>query len=103
MAGLDHRPATPDEPEDMTLAAANARTGMVLFVIYFVFYAAYVGMAAFAYKSFAATSPLTGTLAIDFGMALIVGAMGIAVLYGWLCRANVSGNPQPPVRQGGKR
>lgn len=88
MAGFDHGPAKPDEPEDMVLAAKNASTGMVLFAIYFVFYAAYVGIAAFAYKSFAAAGPISGTLAIDYGMGLIIGAMGIAILYGWLCRGN---------------
>lgn len=88
MAGLDHGPATPDEPEDMELAAANARGGMLLFLLYFAVYGAYVATAAFSYKSFSAPSELTGTWAIDFGMALILGAMGIAVAYGWLCRRN---------------
>jgi uncharacterized membrane protein (DUF485 family) len=102
MAGLDHGPAQPDEPEDMELAAANARTGMVLFVIYFAVYAVYVGMAAFAYQTFATTTPLTGTLAIDYGMALIIGAMATAILYGWLCRANGMAS-RTPAKEGGSR
>lgn len=102
MAGFDHGPAKPDELEDMELAAANARTGMVLFAIYFVLYAAYVGLAAFSYQTFATPTPLTGMLSIDFGMALIIGAMAIAVLYGWLCSTHGSAT-RSPAKDGGHR
>ena len=101
MAGLDHGPASPDEPEDMELAATNARGGLILFLLYFVLYAAYVASAAFSYKSFSAPSQLSGTWAIDFGMTLILGAMGVAVAYGWICRRNYFARQAQRKQEGG--
>jgi uncharacterized membrane protein (DUF485 family) len=65
----------------------NARHGLMLFAIYFVFYAGFVLLAAFSPATMERT-PLAGVnLAIWYGFGLIVVALALALIYGWLCRA----------------
>ena len=78
-------PAGDDHPE---LSAANARSGLALFFIYLAFYAAFMGLAAFAPQAMG--QPVLGgvNLAITYGMALIVGALVVAALYMAACARN---------------
>jgi uncharacterized membrane protein (DUF485 family) len=68
------------------MLSRNSRIGMKLFVVYLLFYSGYVLINAVAPQMMERT-PLAGVnLAIWYGMALILGAFGLAVLYGLLCR-----------------
>jgi uncharacterized membrane protein (DUF485 family) len=64
----------------------NARLGLVLFVIYLALYLGFMGIAAFKYELFA-SAPFGGVnLAILYGMALIVAALVLALIYMMLCK-----------------
>jgi uncharacterized membrane protein (DUF485 family) len=85
MGGFDHKPAEP-KPEDNRAAARNARYGIVLFVFYLALYTAFVLLNAFRPQVMDVT-PLAGiNLAVLYGLALIVTAFVLALVYAWLCR-----------------
>ncbi len=88
MAGFGHE-ATAAEVVDPVIVARNARYGLVLFCLYLVFYATFVGLNAFAPAAMEAN--IGGVnLAIVYGFGLIVLALVLALLYCWLCRATTS-------------
>ena len=64
----------------------NTRLGLILFVIYLVFYLGFVLINAFA-ADLMETETLAGlNLAIVYGFALIVVALVMALIYGLCCR-----------------
>lgn len=87
MPALDHAPL-PDEPRDEAVERHNARLGLVLFAVYLVAYGSFVGINAFAPTIMDAT---VGRLnvAVVYGLALIAGAVLLAVGYAVLCRKPV--------------
>ncbi len=63
----------------------NARIGLVLFGVYLVLYGGFVLLNAFSPDTMELT-PVAGiNLAILYGFALIVAALILALVYGWLC------------------
>lgn len=63
----------------------NARLGLVLFLIYLAFYSGFVLVNAFSPDTMEST-PLAGiNLAVWWGFGLIVVALVLALVYGWLC------------------
>ena len=90
---MDHGPHQPDESQDAATSARNARIGLQLFAVYLVLYGGFVLLNTFA-PTLMEVTPLAGVnLAILFGFALIVAALVLALLYGWLCRKPVSTDP----------
>lgn len=84
---LDHGPSAPQEQEDLSSSARNARIGLVLFFLYALVYAAFVIASAFR-PDLMKKTPLWGVnVAILSGFSLIIGAFLLAILYGWLCRS----------------
>ncbi len=68
------------------MESRNARIGLILFAIYLVLYAGFVFVNAFAPELMEVT-PIAGVnLAILYGFGLIIAALALALLYGWLCR-----------------
>ena len=64
----------------------NSRIGLVLFVIYLVLYGGFVLLNAFSPETMEKT-PMAGVnLAILYGFGLIIAALVLALLYGWLCK-----------------
>ena len=64
----------------------NARIGLVLFAVYVVLYGGFVLLNTFAAETMELL-PIAGVnLAIWYGFGLIVAALVLALLYGWLCR-----------------
>lgn len=62
------------------------RVGLVLFAVYVLFYAGFMGLSAFA-PDLMSSRPLGGVnLAIDYGMGLIIGAFVLALIYMFLMR-----------------
>lgn len=87
MAGFGHE-AAEAEVVDPATAARNARYGLVLFALYFSFYAVFVILNAFQPTAMSVT--LMGiNLAIIYGMGLIIAALVLALIYCWLCRGRV--------------
>lgn len=86
MGGLDHGPNEPEPVEDPTSAAERSRIGLSLFAVYLLIYGGFVMLNTFAPDRMEAT-PLFGVnLAILYGVFLILAALALALLYGWLCR-----------------
>lgn len=86
MTGLDHGAVHPKEQEDMTLAARNARYGMVLFLVYLLIYGGFVALSAFWPEVMACEALFGVNLAVTYGFALIAIALLLALIYSWLCR-----------------
>lgn len=64
----------------------NTRLGLILFAIYLALYLGFVLINAFA-ADVMDTITLAGlNLAIVYGFALIVIALVLALIYGWMCR-----------------
>ena len=64
----------------------NSRIGLVLFGIYLVLYGGFVLLNAFSPETMEKT-PMAGVnLAILYGFGLIIAALALALLYGWLCK-----------------
>ena len=74
--------------EHPEISAANSRAGLVLFFIYLAFYAAFVGLAAFAPEAMAASAFGGVNLAVCYGLGLIFAAFVVAALYMAACARN---------------
>lgn len=85
MAGLHHSSDSPDR-DSGTSSTRSRACGLVFFAIYLVFYAGFVLLNALA-PALMEQLPLAGiNLAVLYGLALIVMAFLLALLYDWLCR-----------------
>ena len=63
----------------------NARIGLILFCVYLVLYGGFVLLSAFSAESMEAT-PVSGVnLAIIYGFGLIISAIILSVVYGFVC------------------
>lgn len=88
MNSSDARLSRSSADEHPEVSAANTRAGLVLFVLYLLFYAGFVVLAAFA-PGIMARPALGGVnLAITYGMGLIFGAFLVAALYMAACAYN---------------
>ena len=75
-----------DQPTDPRAQRRATRFGLFLFFIYLGLYAGFMGLSAFAPRVMAST-PFGGiNLAIWYGIALILAALLLALLYMFLCR-----------------
>jgi uncharacterized membrane protein (DUF485 family) len=86
MAGLDHSHLPPPERRDPASERYNSRLGLILFAIYLAAYAAYVVINAFRPALMDEVVFSGINLAVASGLALIVGAVILAVLYAARCR-----------------
>jgi uncharacterized membrane protein (DUF485 family) len=85
MAGLDHSPL-PEQVRDPVSERYVARLGLLLFALYLAAYAAYVWINAFR-PSLMDEVVFSGiNLAVASGLALIVGAIVLALFYAVMCR-----------------
>jgi uncharacterized membrane protein (DUF485 family) len=76
----------------------NARIGMFLFVIYLAMYGGFVFLSAFRADVMEMTPVAGVNLAVLYGVALIVAAFLLALLYGFLCRVE---EEKPPTGKAG--
>jgi uncharacterized membrane protein (DUF485 family) len=74
--------------------AYNARVGIVLFVIYCLFYGGFVYLSAFSRETMAVSALGGVNLATIYGFALIIGAFVLALLYMLLCRRETDDRPE---------
>jgi uncharacterized membrane protein (DUF485 family) len=99
----DRTSAAPDARFDV-LASRNARYGIVLFLLYLILYGGFVGLSAFAPTVLERPALAGVNLAIVYGMGLIVAALALALLYGWLCRGQGDSHAtgaSPPDQEAG--
>jgi uncharacterized membrane protein (DUF485 family) len=74
--------------EHPELSARNARSGLILFAIYFAIYAVFVGLAAFSPETMGQATPLGPNVAIVYGFGLILGAIVLSLVYMVVCGRN---------------
>ncbi|MEI6085084.1 MAG: DUF485 domain-containing protein [Verrucomicrobiota bacterium] len=74
------------EKEDASVVAHNTRMGVILFILYVVFYGGFMALSAF--KPDVMSQPFLGgaNLAVVYGFALIVVALVLALIYMKVCR-----------------
>jgi uncharacterized membrane protein (DUF485 family) len=92
MGGFGHHAPHTDqkEPEDQQTIDRNARYGMVLFVVYLLFYGGFVLLTAFDREAMGNIVGGGVNLAIAYGFGLIAAAIVLAMIYGWLCRGGMT-------------
>ena len=96
--GFDHEPEGGRQFQSAADSARHARYGMWLFLVYLVFYAGFVLLNAFRPEVMDEVPAAGVNLAIWYGFALIVAALVLALLYGWLCHRS-NGRPRKEGRQ----
>jgi uncharacterized membrane protein (DUF485 family) len=84
MGDLGHKNLT--EVEDPLLVARRAQVALRLFAVYCALYAGFMWLNAFRPQWMEWRPALGVNLAIWYGMALIVGALVLALVYAVLCR-----------------
>lgn len=86
MAGLDFKAPLAREQEDAAVVAHNTRAGVVLFLVYVVFYGGFMALSAF--RPALMSTPFLGgaNLAVVYGFALIGAALVLALVYMRVCR-----------------
>jgi uncharacterized membrane protein (DUF485 family) len=93
MVHVDHANPPTDALGDAAVVRFNKRLGLALFAIYLVVYAAYVVVNAF-WPTLMDLVPFAGlNVAVISGLALIVGAFALSLVYMGLCRS--PGKTQP--------
>jgi uncharacterized membrane protein (DUF485 family) len=86
MAGQDFKTHIAKEQEDTGVVAHNTRLGVILFVVYVLFYGGFMVLSAF-WPEVMSKPFLRGTnLAVVYGFALIVAALVLALVYMKACR-----------------
>jgi uncharacterized membrane protein (DUF485 family) len=86
MAGLDFKAPVAKEQEDAAVVAYNSRIGVILFIIYVIFYGGFMALSAFFPETM--SRPFLGgaNLAVVYGFALIIAALVLALIYMKICR-----------------
>ena len=86
MAGLDFKAPVAKEQEDAAVIAHNTRMGVILFIIYVVFYGGFMALSAFWPEVMSKPCLRGVSLAVVYGFALIAAALVLAMVYMKLCR-----------------
>ncbi|MEI8062916.1 MAG: DUF485 domain-containing protein [Verrucomicrobiota bacterium] len=86
MPGLDFKAPVAREQEDAAVVAHNTRMGVILFIVYVIFYGGFMALSAFGPEVM--SKPFLGgaNLAVVYGFALIVAALVLALVYMKVCR-----------------
>jgi len=94
MAGIDFKSPVHKEKEDDAVVAHNTKIGVILFVVYVLFYAGFMGLSAFNPQIM--STPILGgmSIAIVYGFLLIVVAMALALAYMRLSKNSPQGGKQ---------
>jgi uncharacterized membrane protein (DUF485 family) len=80
------KPADHPPDEHPELIARQSRLALVLFFVYLTAYAGFMGLSAFAHEQMARPAFMGVNLAIVYGLALILGAVVLALVYMVACR-----------------
>ena len=86
MAGLDFKAPVAKEREDTAVVAHNTRMGVLLFVVYVLFYGGFMALSAFWPEVMSKPFLRGANLAVVYGFALIVAALVLAMVYMMVCR-----------------
>ena len=86
MAGLDFKAPVAKEQEDAAVVAHNTRMGVILFVVFVLFYGGFMGLSAFWPEVMSQPFLRGANLAVVYGLALIAAALVLALVYMKVCR-----------------
>ena len=86
MAGLDFKAPVAKEQEDAAVVAHNTRMGVILFIVYVLFYGGFMALSAFWPEVMSKPFLFDANLAVVYGFALIVAALALAMVYMKVCR-----------------
>jgi uncharacterized membrane protein (DUF485 family) len=86
MAGIDFKAPVAKEQEDAAVVAHNTRMGVLLFVVYVLFYGSFMALSAFWPEVMSRPFLRGANLAVVYGFALIVAALVLAMVYMKVCR-----------------
>jgi uncharacterized membrane protein (DUF485 family) len=86
MAGVDFTSPVTKELEDAGVVAHNTRMGVILFIVYVLFYGGFMALSAFWPEVMSKPFLRGVNLAIVYGFALIVAALVLALVYMQICR-----------------
>jgi uncharacterized membrane protein (DUF485 family) len=85
MAGLDFKAPVGKEQEDAAVVKHNTRMGVILFVVYVLFYGGFMALSAF-WPEVMSNPFFSGVnLAVVYGCALIIAALVLALIYMKIC------------------
>ena len=103
MGGWHHGPSTTTDDQSAETSARNSRYGLWLFALYCAAYAVFVLLNAFMPDSMT-QRPVAGiTLSVLYGLGLIALAFFLALVYGWLCRANLAATDTEAAMESDRR
>jgi uncharacterized membrane protein (DUF485 family) len=86
MAGLDFKTPVTKEQEDEAVVAYNTRMGVILFIVYVLFYGGFMALSAFWPEVMSKPFLCDANLAVVYGFALIAVALVLALIYMKVCR-----------------
>ena len=86
MGGLDFKAPVAKEQEHADVIAHNTRMGVILFVVYVLFYGGFMALSAFRPEAMSRPFLFGVNLAIAYGFALIAVALILALVYMKVCR-----------------
>jgi uncharacterized membrane protein (DUF485 family) len=86
MAGIDFKAPVAKEREDPAAIAHNTRMGVILLLVYVVFYGGFMALSAFDPAAMASTPFGGANLAVLYGFGLIVLALVLALVYMKVCQ-----------------
>ncbi len=75
-----------EQHTEVSHRSPNQGLGMVLFVIYFLFYAGFIALTVYDYKILGKELVAGINIAVGYGMGLIISAIVLAVIYAMLAK-----------------
>lgn len=90
MADFAPHAAQNEEQEHADDIARNTRYGLILFAVYLALYVGFLLLSTFAAQMMQEVKILGVNLSIIYGFTLILAALVLALIYGWLCRSSNS-------------
>lgn len=92
MGGLDFKGPLTTEEEEAHIVAHNSRAGVILFLVYLVFYGGFMGLSAFRPEFMGQPFYRGVSLSVAYGFALILAALVLALLYLVISRKSPKGS-----------
>lgn len=86
MAGIDYKAPGAREREHAPDVAYNTRMGVILFIVYVLFYGGFMALSAFWPELMGKPFLAGANLAVVYGFALILAAVVLALIYMKACR-----------------
>ena len=81
----------------------NTKLGLILFLIYLIFYSGFVFISAFSPQTMELTPVKGVNLAILYGFGLIVAAFVMALIYGLMCKSDDESDVPSSEKDGGNK